>query len=193
MSLAGMPELFRTHRIRGVSDLPTDFDTSVVFPDPIRNQDITFKTAIQFNNNTGNRSGLIFEIGGNIRGTVMWIQNQIIGFRAGRDAPSSGVHEEFDYGAQWPANLILNIVASVRPGMGGITVWVNGTEVIFGMSDTSMFELGMWSGPSDSSFASDANGDIRADVPVDHAPINFAVIEPLSVYVRQAPRHFRSS
>lgn len=186
-SLAGIPELFRTHRFQGVSVMAVANISTDVFP--IRDSEVTFKTAIRIADNTTGRAGLIFEFGATASGVAIWLEDQIIGFRAGGTG-DDGVAGTFDNGAQWPATLELDIVAAIRPGLGLVALWANGQEIIKAQSVNSSFTSGEWAASSAGSFAAAVQGTTPADVAETGAPTNFEVIEPMSVFLGSRPRQF---
>lgn len=186
-SLAGIPELFRTHLIRDTLDLPVANIVASTFP--VRDSEVTLRTAIRVDNNVLARAGLIFEFGSSTAGIALWLENQAIGLRAGATA-NDGVAATFNNGVQWPALIELDIVAAVRPGLGLIGLWLNGNSVLRAQSVSLGFTNDEWAASSAGSFASAAQGTIPADVAQTGAPSNFAVIEPLSVYIGSRPRQF---
>jgi len=164
LSLAGVPELHRTHRIYGVTGMAVaSIDTGAVFPN--RTSPITFRTAIRITENTGEHRGLVFEFGDATTGAALWIGDETIGFHAGDDGTTDGATALFDNGAELPVGLELELIAAIRPGDGRVRL-----------------------------FASAVQGTIIADVPEisQGAPAGFDVIEALSVYQGQIPRHFIS-
>lgn len=193
-SLAGIVDLFRTHRLFDAlgGTLPlAPIDTDVIFTG-VRNSPITFSTAIRFATSGLAPAGLVFEFGGNLRMTAIWIEKNGIGFRSGGAAVGEFASEVFDNGTQWPAGLELEIVGAIRPGTGQIGLWLNGERVIDTAAASGNFN-GEWCGTGDGAFASAAVGNLPVDVTQSGAPANFAVIEPLSVYTRQVPRQFVSA
>ena len=185
-SLAGVPEMFRTHQIFGGTVMTVASIATATFP--VRTGEVTFKTAIRFSDNTSTRTGLIFEFGSSTAGVAIWIEDQQIGFRAG-GLGDNGALATFANGAQWPAGLELDIVASVRPGLGIIEIWLNGQTVLKAQSDA----FTQWAASSEGSFAAAVQGTTPSDVVQTGAPSNFAVIEPLSVYIGQRPRQMVST
>ncbi len=186
-SLVGIVELFRTHRISGGATMPVADIPIATFP--VLNTEVTFKTAIRIADNAVARAGLIFEFGSSVAGVAIWLEDQIIGFRAGATG-NDGVAGTFDNGVQWPATLELDLVAAVRPGLGLVALWANGKQIIKAQSVASSFTSNEWAAASAGSFAAAVQGTTPADVAQTGAPANFEVIEPLSVYIGQRPRHF---
>lgn len=191
-SLAGMPKLFRTHHIFGGTTMPVaSIATGTIFPS--RTTPITFKTAIEITDNAGEHRGLILELGDAAIGVGLWVGDQTIGIHAGEDGTVNGATALFDNGSELPVGLLLDLVIGVRPGDGLIRLWANGAEIARGVSSSGGFGVaGEWSAAAAGSFAAAAQGDVVPDVPAasQGAPAGFVVIEPLSVYVGQVPRHF---
>lgn len=186
-SLEDIAELFRTHKIDGGTQIAVATIPAATFP--VRDTEVTFRTAIRFDDNTDPRTGLIFEFGSSASGIAMWIEDDLIGFRAG-DTGDDAASGTFDNTVQWPATLELDLVCAVRPGLGLIALWANGKQILRVQSVTQPFGSGEWAASSAGSFASAFSGTIPADVGESGAPANFAVIEPLSVYISQRPRQF---
>ncbi len=191
-SLAGVPEMFRTHRIFGVTAMAlAPLDTGVLFPS--RTTLITFKTAIEVTPNGGVHRGMILELGGAAIGVGFWVGDQTIGFHAGEDGTVNGATALFDNGTVLPDTLLLDLVAAVRPGDGRVRLWANGTEIAREVASSGTFGAGgTWADTGAGSFAAAAQGAVVPDVPAisQIAPSGFQVIEPLSVYVGQVPRQF---
>lgn len=188
-SLAGIPELFRTHRFVGATDMPVANIAAASFPSAARTAEITFKTAIRVDDNTTTRTGLIFEFGDDTTGLAIWIEDQKISIRAG-GLTTNGVLGSFNNGVQWPATLELDIVAAVRPGLGAVALWLNGKEVIKAQNAAKLLTNLEWAATSAGSFAAAVQGTTPSDVAQTGAPANFEVIEPMSVFVGQRPRQF---
>lgn len=189
LSLEGVPKLFRTHRFfdeAGGQMALAPIPTTTVFPS--RSAPVTFKTAVRIADNVDPRAGLIFEFGGNLRMVALWLDNQTLGFRAGGSVAGEFSSVVYDNGEQWPAGLELDIVAGVRPNSGQIQVWLNGLSIIKSSAASGNFN-GEWAGTGDGAFATAAQGALPSDVTQSGAPTNFEVVEPLSVYLRQFPRH----
>ena len=190
-SLAGVPNLFRTHYIRDTAALPVaPIDPSAIFSS--RDVPVTFKTAVQINNdNPGVHDGLVFEMGGSSRGVAIWLDTTQIGFVAGGTG-DNGALAIFNNGAELPVGEVYHIVAAIRMD-GRIRLWLNGEEAANAttVDQTDYFD-GPWVGTTNGSFASDPQGASHVGVPgnVDQAPDGFDVIEPLSIYLGQVPRHF---
>lgn len=186
-SLAGLPELFRTHRIFGTTVMAVS--NIVVGTFPVRDSEVTFQTAIRIADNTTARAGLIFEFGSSTSGLALWMDDTTLNFRAGGTG-NAGVSGVYDNVVQWPATLELDLVAAVRPGLGLVAVWANGREIIKAQSIDTTFLNGEWAAASAGSFAEDVQGTTPADVGETLAPVEFTVIEPMSVYVGSRPRQF---
>lgn len=193
-SLAGIPEMFRTHKFVGTSVIgdPT-IATSTVFP--VRTGLVTFKTAIRIVD-TGSvpaeHRGLVFEFGGAVAGAALWIGDQTISFHAGDSGLANGATTEYDNGVELPVGAEFELVAAARPGDGRVRLWANGQELFDRTPASNGAFTDVWASTNDGSFASAKSGTIITDVPAasDQAPDGFEVIEPLSVYVGQVPRHF---
>jgi len=189
LSLAGVPELHRTHRIYGVTGMAVaSIDTGAVFPN--RTSPITFRTAIRITENTGEHRGLVFEFGDATTGAALWIGDETVGFHAGDDGTTDGATALFDNGAELPVGLELELIAAIRPGDGRVRLFGNGREIARGVASGG--SVSPWAADSEGSFASAVQGTIIADVPEisQGAPAGFDVIEALSVYQGQIPRHF---
>lgn len=189
-SLAGMMELFRDFRIYGVTDMPQPTINATSFPD--RGGPVTFHTAIRIVENSGVHKGLIFEIGSTDSGAAAWVGDQTIGFHAGTGGTVNGATALFDNGSELPVGLELDLVFSAVPGNGKVRVWANGTELVRSQASGGAFSPRRWASPNQGSFASAPNGLVIGDVPAASriAPNGFEVIEPLSIYIKQKPRHF---
>lgn len=191
-SLAGIVELHRTHRIFGGTSMPVaNIDVASVFP--VRTTLITFRTSVRIIAGAGQHRGLMFELGDATIGAAAWVGDQTIGFHAGEDGVVDGATALFDNSAELPVGLELELVFGVRPGDGRVRMWGNGTEIARSVASSGDFgAAGAWAAASAGSFAAAAQGTVVPDVPVisQGAPAGFEVIEPLSVYVGQVPRHF---
>lgn len=195
-SLAGIPELHRTVQLYGETVMEiADIATGTQFP--VRDTPITFKTAIEITAGTGagldEHRGLVFELGDNAIGTALWVGDSTIGFHSGEDGVVNGATALFDNTVELPEGLELELIVSVRPGDGRVRLWANGNELARSTASSNGFGVaGSWAAASNGSFAAAVQGTIVADVPAisQVAPTGFAVIEPLSVYVGQVPRHF---
>ncbi len=192
LSLAGVPEMFRTPQIFGGTVMAVaSLATGDIFPS--RTGPITFKTAIEITANAGQHRGMVLELGSAAIGVGLWIGDQTIGFHAGEDGVVNGATALFDNGAELPVGLMLDLVIGVRPGDGRVRIWGNGKEIARKVATSNTFgAAGEWSDTDAGSFAAAAQGAVVPDVPAisQGAPAGFTVIEPLSVYVGQVPRHF---
>lgn len=191
-SLAGIPEMHRTHRIVGASAIAVaDIDIGQF---PVRTTPITFRTVIEITLGTPTEHrGLIFELGDDTIGAAAWVGDQTIGFHAGEDGTVNGATALFDNTVELPVGLELDLTFAVIPGNGTVRAWGNGTELARSASSGGDFgTAGTWAAASNGSFAAVPQGTVILDVPVASrgAPAGFSVIEPLSVYVGQVPRHF---
>lgn len=188
-SLAGVPELFRTHRIRGASAMAVaSIDTGAIFPS--RAGFVTFKTAIRITENSGEHRGIVFEFGDSTTAVALWVGDQTVGFHAGDAGDADGATALFNNGAELPVGAEYSLVAAVRPGDGRVRLWANGTEVARAQATNEA--ISAWAADSAGAFAAAVQGTVVADVPAisQGAPAGFDVIEPLSVYINQIPRHF---
>lgn len=188
-SLAGVPKLHRTHRFHGAAAMAVPaIATGDVFPN--RLAPITFQTAIRIN--AGAVQGMIFEFGDATTGCALWMQSNRLTFRAGGSVGSDGAAALFSPGIPWPENMEFDVVASIIPGSGRIRVWVNGRREIDSTATNGSFGANGWASTDDGSFADAPASGIPANIPAGAqiAPSNFEVIEPLSVYAGQVPRHF---
>lgn len=183
-SLAGVVELFRKLRIFGVTSMPVSPIDIAQFPD--QDMLITFQTAIRITDAAP--VGLIFELGNATTAVAAWVDGSELIFRAG-DTTTDRALASFDNTIDLPDGLEVDLVFSVRPGDGRIRVWANGNEIARDTAANGQLPNG-WAAASDGAFATAANGTLPADVTETGTPTNFEVIEPLSVYVGQVPRHF---
>lgn len=190
-SLAGIPELHRTHRIFGGTAMAVADVDAAQFP--TRTTLCTWKTAIRITENAGQHRGIILELGDSDIGVAAWVGDQTIGFHAGEDGTVNGATALYDAGAELPVGLELELVFSVSPGDGKVRIWGNGIEIARSESSGGDFgTAGTWANSSNGSFAAAIQGTTPVDVPAisQGAPAGFEVIEPLSIYVGQKPRHF---
>ena len=180
-SLAGVPEMFRT-RFSGIPVTPvlaTEF--------PSRDVLFAFWTAVRITGATP--TGLIFELGDATTAIAAWIDDNEINLRAGDAAAADRGLAQFDNVASLPNTIELDLVFAVRPGDGRVRIWGNGTEIARGVATNGQLTNG-WAASSNGAFAAAAVGALPADVTQTGAPTNFEVIQPMSVYVGQVPRHF---
>lgn len=192
-SLAGLPELYRTHRFfdeAGSAMAVGTITTAASFAS--RAGPITFKTAIRINPNGGEHRGIVFEIGGTSNGIALWVGDHTIGFHAGASGTVNGATALFDNVAELPPGLEMELVVSAIPGNGKVRMWGNGRELARSQASGLIFNPMVWSGSGNGSFATVLKDNMVTDVPVESAvaPTGFSVIEPLSVYQKQRPRHF---
>ena len=179
-SLAGVPELFKDMLL----PIPTTPFVINRYPDVDRPG--TLRTAIRV---TGAApTGLIFEIGNATTALAIWVDDSIIGCRMG-DTGDDAAIALFDNTISLPIGIELDIVVAVRPGDGRIRMWFNGTERARATAVNGALPNGV-SANSNGAFASAAIGPVPADVTQSGNPTNFDVIEPLSIYRGQVPRHF---
>lgn len=179
-SLAGVPELFRTHRF----GIPTSPVPAAAFP--YHALLVTFWTAIRITG--GSPAGLLFELGDATTAVAAWIDGSDVSLRAGDTGDDAAV-ATFTQAGGLPLGLELDLVFSVRPGDGRVRIWGNGQEIARATAVNGQLPNG-WAAASDGAFAAAAVGALPADVTEAGAPSDFAAIEPLSVYVGQVPRHF---
>jgi len=192
-SLAGIPNLARTHRIfdeAGGAMAVATITTSAQFAS--RSGPITFRTAIRITANAGQHRGLILEIGGTTNGIAIWVGDQTIGFHAGPAGTANGATALFDNGSELPVGLEMDLVCAVIPGKGLVRMWGNGREIARGAASNGLFSPMAWSGSGNGSFATGPSTTAVSDAPAAStgSPAGFEVIEPLSVYQKQIPRHF---
>ncbi len=192
LSLAGVPEMFRTHQIFGGTAMAVaDIDTGEIFPS--RTTPITFRTAFEITENAGVHKGLVFEFSGTNIGAALWLGDQTIGFHAGEDGTVNGATALFDNTVELPVGLLMDLVVAIRPGDGRVRMWGNGTELARAVASSNTFGAAKaWAEDSNGSFATAKQGTVIVDVPAGSqiAPDGFTVVEPLSIYVGQVPRHF---
>lgn len=192
-SLAGLPELSRTHRffdaVGGAMAVET-ITTAASFGS--RAGPVTFQSAIRITENGGEHRGIVFEIGGTTNGIALWVGDQTIGFHAGAAGTTNGATALFDNGSELPPGMEIDLVVSAIPGTGKVRMWGNGREIARAQASGLIFSPMVWSGSGNGSFATMLKDTLVSDVPVESAitPTGFEVIEPLSVYQKQVPRHF---
>lgn len=186
-SLAGIPELFRTHKFVGSTSIGVKpIDTDVVFPD--REQLVTFKTAVRFTNRV-TAVGVVFEFGSNTRGCALVVgaPNMVLIGAGGAGTNQAAAI----YGGGFATGAVWELVAAVRPGDGRVRLWANGVEIARATASAGTMGTGGWADGTDGAFAASAAGPLPALVnSANFAPFGFEVIEPLSVYMGQVPRHF---
>ena len=105
----------------------------------------------------------------------------------------NGATALFDNTVELPVGALFELVVAARPGDGRVRIWSNGTELARSTASSDGFGVAnSWSADSNGSFAAAAQGTVVPDVPAasQGAPNGFTVVEPLSVYVGQVPRHF---
>ncbi len=188
-SLAGIPELFRTHRFAGTTSMAVaSIASSTIFPDAVNIGDVTFKTVIEIANNADARSGLIFEFSDAAGGIALFLTDTTLVARAGSVSAAEIATAAFDNSVQWPATLQLELVVAVRPGLGLLGIFTNGALAIRDQSSGGDLGSVGWVSGAEGSFAAAADTAVPADVSVDTAPANFSVIKPLSIFVGQSPR-----
>lgn len=193
-SLAGIPEMFRSHRYSGASSIAVaTINTTVDFP--VRDGLITFKSAIRITADGSvatEHRGIVFELGDAAIGAALWVGDSTIGFHAGTAGLADGATTLFDNTVELPVGSEFELVAAVRPGTGQVRLYINGTDNgTTRVAATNGAFASDWAGTGDGSFAT-GTGPMVTDVPAVSriAPDGFEVIEPLSVYVGQVPRHF---
>lgn len=194
-SLAGVPELFRTHQIFGVTEMAFAPIPIEQFPD--RNSYVTFRTSIRVLAGTGagldEHRGMIFEFGSNGSGVAAYLADTGIGFHAGPSGDVTGANAVFDNGGELPEGLELDLTFAVKTGNGKIRIYGDGNEIARAEASSGGFGvLGRWAQTQPGSFATAVQGATVIDVPTISlgAPSGFEVIEPLSVYVGSVPQQF---
>lgn len=182
-SLAGIPELFKTHFF----GIPTATLAAASFP--TRDTLVTFQTSIRIVTGV-TAAGLIFEIGDAATAIAAWVDTPgLLSFRAGDALAADRGLATFNNGGAWPDTMELDLVFAVRPGDGRVRIWGNGEDIARDTAANGQLPLG-WAASSDGAFAAAATGALPADVLETGAPVDFEVIQPLSVYIGQVPRHF---
>lgn len=174
-SLAGLARMHRTHRIFGGTVMGVDPIVTVdVFPD--RTTPVTFRTVVRTVAGAGNHSGRIFQIGTDPK-VFLFFNNTLIGATAGAVGTGDGTPL-----GMWtvpggiPDDWEVELVTAVNPGNGKMRIWANGQSVIAVQAANESFN-GPWSDANDGVFVAPELNRVE-------------VIEPLSVYVGQLPRHF---
>jgi hypothetical protein len=184
-------DLNKTFKIRGT----TAIEVASFIPNdniPIRTTPIVFATSLEVTANAGVHAGMIFEIGGTLRGLAAWIEDDKIVFRAGGAAASG---EEalatYDAGAELEVGRRFDLVFFAHPGTGDVRIWDRGIELARDTSSTGDFN-GEWAGSGGGSFAAAPNGAVPSDVTVgsQQSPNGFVVTRGLDVFVGQIPRLF---
>ena len=157
-SLAGVPELYRSHRVGGVGTMAdVSFDSGAAFPD--RARPITFQTAFEVTGAAPSANLFTF-------GTA----SVIVGLQT-ITATFGSLVATFDNGATFPVGLQIDLVVAVNPGAGMVRMWGNGRELVR-LTDTPIAEWG--------------DGAVG---PFAVGPTDITVLEPLSAYDGQKPRH----
>ncbi len=180
LSLAGFPEMARTHDY----PIPTSPVPAAAFP--VRDTAATFRTVIRITG--GAPAGLIFELGDSVTAIAAWVDGSEISFRAGSLTTFRAVATVV-IGVALPDTREFVLEFSALPGSGEVRMWDGGKELARDTAVSGQFPDG-WAASSDGSFASAAVGPLPADVTQTGAPSQFEVIEPLSIFVGQAPRQF---
>ena len=90
-----------------------------------------------------------------------------------------------------PTGHIIEIGAMFIPGAEKVRLWINGHIVSRSNSTSGAYTGGVWSNNDVGSFA-DIPKIVYAGIPAASriAPSGFDVIESLSIYAGQIPRHF---
>lgn len=192
-SLAGVPNLFKTHRIAGVASLPVAvIATGDLFPLAVRQAPVTFQTSFVLAAPTP-RSGLIFEFGDASGGVAAWIAaDDTVFIRAGGPTVGSDAVIVSTI-APLVAGHRYDLTIGALPGVGLLQFQINDAW-LDNRANAAVGNFGaggVWSSDGGGSFASAANGAVPVDVSETGAPLNFSVVEALSVYTGQLPRHFR--
>ncbi len=187
-SLAGLDRMFRTHRFVGTTEIGVEpIATSSVFSN--LGGSITFKTSIRIDANAGVHTGIVFEFGAGSRGCGLFLEDDRITWRAG-GLSTIGATAIFLNGAELPPGLELELVVAVNSGNGKVRMWGNGAELARDQAAAGALTVG-WTGTGTGTFAK-LPANVVSEIPVGArvAPDGFTVIEPLSAYVGQLPRHF---
>lgn len=180
-SLAGVPELPRTHRFA----IPTSPVPAASFPN--RDVLVAWQTVIRIT--AANPVGLIFELGDSATAIAAWVDNNLLSLRAGDAAAADRGLAQFDNTVDLPVGLELDLVFAVRPGDGRVRIWGNGAELARDTAANGQLPNG-WAASSNGAFAAAAVGALPVDVTQTGAPTGFDVVQALSVYVGNVPRHF---
>ena len=181
MSLAGVPEMHQTHLFA----IPTSPILATQFPS--RNVPVTFRTAIRIT--AAAPAGLIFELGDGAAAIAAWVDGNELSLRAGDAAAADRGIATFDTTVDLPVGLELDLTFAVNPGDGRVRIWGDGKELARGAATNGQLPSG-WASSSNGAFAAAAVGALPADVTQTVAPTNFDVVQPLSAFVNQVPRHF---
>lgn len=160
-------------------------DTGAVFP--VRSGLITFTTAIRI---TGAAPlGMVFEFGSSTRGCGLAVAGALMAGTGGGNTTEAAT-AIFDYLSTMPVGLELELVLALRPGTGEVRLWGNGQELARAAASSGSFG-GDWADTEAGSFAQVAAGTVPAGISIaNQDPVDFDVIQPLSVYVGQVPRQF---
>jgi len=182
-SLAGVPELFRTHSFA----IPTATIPAAAFP--ARTAPVTFKTALRITNGA-TAAGLLFEFGDAANGAVAaWLESTgVLHFRAG-GVGTDFAHAIWNNGGAFTIGRKMELMFLVIPGSRLAAIFLGGKERARNVCVSPMAE---WARNSNGSFAAAANGVLPADVLQTGAPVGFELIQPLSVYNKQVVRGFRA-
>lgn len=169
------------------ADMPVpSIDTGTIFP--ARLSPITFTTAIRI---TGAAPlGMVFSFGSSSRGCGLGINDRFVAFSAGGSTAGENGFALFNNVVTLPIGLELGLVASVNPGNGKVRVWANGNEIVRAVASSGDFN-GDWADTTAGAFAAVPPVSPPPGLgTMNQSPVDFEVIEPLSVYVGQIPRQF---
>ncbi len=184
-ALRGYSELFGTHQFA----IPTASIAAGAFP--VRTTPVTFRTVIEITSATA-PTGLIFEFGDSATAIAAWVSTSTIQFRAGDAAAADRGLATFTNGAgQLENTRRFELEFGVIPGTGQVRIWNFGEEIARDTASGANLPNG-WAAASAGAFASAASGALPADVTQTGTPTNFAVVEPLRVYVGQVPWRFNT-
>lgn len=192
-SLAGFPEMHRTHEIFGVTVMEVaSITTTAVFPD--RSAPVTFRTTIRITADGSvatEHRGVVFEFGGTGRSATLFVGDQTIGWLSGGASGSGDVATAlFDDGSELKAGREFDITVSAIPGDGRVRIWGNGKELARATNANGTMN-GDWADGGAGTFAA-LPGSFHPDIPAasQSGPDGFEVIAPLSVFIGQMPRRF---
>ena len=180
--------LTRTHRfdITEATVLTGD-----VFPS--RARPMTMTTEIEITGVAA--TGLLFEFGSSTTGIKLAVDLGSLFFAAGDVAVGDG---GIDGSVVIPALDVvgarLQVAVAISPGLGQARIWVDGL-LVARIQNTPAVKLtnDNWSDTGSGSIAAIQNGTSNSRVAITAAPVDFEMVERLSVYMGQLPKAFQAA
>lgn len=191
---------FRRERTRGFRDLGKQLFRSqrILLPDgasigngydaATRGAPVTVQTRIRVTDTSP--SGLIVGIGGAGHGLFVWVDGGVVGAAAGNLTTDSDAGTRAEAPFEAVAGNVLDVVVACVPGTGVLAIWLDGVLMDRAQSVDPAIESSLWADDTDAGVFgaeySDGTPDVVGSIA---APADFEVVQPLSVFLRQAPRH----